>query len=75
MYEYNAQGPEELELAPGDLLVVVQKVDDVSSNKLSVDISPNYFFAMSVKIEGFTVPRSFPPKCTVNRGMTVLCLI
>ena len=30
MYEYNAQGPEELELAPGDLLVVVQKVDDVS---------------------------------------------
>ena len=32
MYEYNAQGPEELELAPGDLLVVVQKVDDVSSN-------------------------------------------
>ena len=42
MYEYNAQGPEELELAPGDLLVVVQKVDDVSSNKLSVDISPNY---------------------------------
>ncbi|KAL5258143.1 hypothetical protein ACHWQZ_G012932 [Mnemiopsis leidyi] len=29
MYEYNAQGPEELELAPGDLLVVVQKVDDM----------------------------------------------
>ena len=31
MYEYNAQGPEELELAPGDLLVVVEKVDDVST--------------------------------------------
>ena len=30
MYEYQAQGPEELQLAPGDLLVVIEKVDDVS---------------------------------------------
>ena len=72
MYEYNAQGPEELELAPGDLLVVVQKVDDVSSNKLSLDISPNYLYANVHLNRGLYRASLLSAKCTVNLGMTVL---
>lgn len=45
MYEYNAQGPEELELLPGDLLVVSHKVDDVRFY-LTLIFSLNNFLRM-----------------------------
>ena len=30
LYDYTAQGPEELSLAQGDLLIVLEKIDEVS---------------------------------------------